>query len=192
MKLFTQTLIGLTISSALVVSANAAMSYGTNETGQFYVGAKVGQLDVDKPKDTTAYGVYAGYNFDRNFGTQVEYVGSDKADYSDNGLQHSHEAKSYGIYGTYRHPINSTPFYVNGRLGVAKTEVEGTMGKYSNNNVFLENSVRITETFSKDKTSIAGGVGVGFQATPNFGIEANYNYLNADAKMWGVSAHLSF
>lgn len=176
---------------ALVMSANAAISYGNPTAGQVYIGAKVGQLDVDKPKKATAYGVYAGYNFDRNLGAQVEYVGSDNADYANQGKQHSYETKSYGVYGTYRYPINNTPFYVNGKLGVAKTEVEGTEGKISNNNPILDNSTRITKTYSEDKTSLAGGVGVGF-SQGNFGVEAGYSYLNKDASLWGIGAHLAF
>lgn len=190
MKTLTKAILALTAASVMTLSANAKISYGN--AGEPYVGVKVGQIDVDKPKKATAYGVYAGYNFDRNLGVQAEYIGSDNADYADKGVQHSYEAKSYGVYGTYHYPINNTPFYVNGKLGVAKTEVEGTEGKISNNNPILDNSTRITKTYSEDKTSLAGGVGVGFKPTKNLGVEATYSYLNSDASVWGVGAHLAF
>ena len=166
-------LLALSASSLLMMSASAAVSYGANSVGQPYVGVKVGQFDLDKLQShkgkLTAYGVYGGYNFDQNTGVELEYL-----------AEYEVKAKTYGAYGTYRYHFDNMPVYAKGKLGLSKTEVEN----YTTN----------SRAYSKkdDKTSIAGGVGVGFQPTANFGIEAGYNYLNADANMWGLGAHLAF
>ena len=179
MKILNKAILALGASSVLAMSANAAITYGSAAAGQPYVGVKVGQIDADKAKNATAYGVYAGYNFDPNFVAEVEYMGSEDKSYTANGVDREFDAKTYGAYGTYRYNFNNTPVYVKGKLGIAKTEVE-------------DRRVSGNSTIESDKTSLAGGAAVGFNATPNVGFEAGYNYLNSDATMWGVGAHLKF
>ena len=180
MKTLQKTLIALAAGSLLSMGAQAAVSYGNGYTGQPYVGAKVGQfdLDVDGADKPTAYGVYGGYNFDPNFGIEAEYVGSDDADYYNGDI----DAKTYGAYGTYRYQFPNTGLYAKGKLGVAKTEIEG--------NYFAENSNR--KTISKDDTSLAGGVGLGYSVNPNFSVEAEYDKLGSDADLMTVGAQLKF
>lgn len=180
MKTLQKTLLALAAGSLLSVSAQAAVSYGNGYTGQPYVGVKVGQfdLDVDGADDPTAYGVYGGYNFDPNFGIEAEYVGSDDADYRSNG---NIDAKTYGAYGTYRYAFPNTGLYAKGKLGVAKTEVEGD---------YTELGIR--RSFSDDDTSIAGGVGLGYSVNPDFSVEAEYDMLGSDADLMTVGAHLKF
>ena len=180
MKTLQKTLIALAAGSLLSVGAQAAVSYGNGYTGQPYVGAKVGQfdLDVDGADDPTAYGVYGGYNFDPNFGIEAEYVGSDDADYYNGDI----DAKTYGAYGTYRYQFPNTGLYAKGKLGVAKTEIEG--------NYLAENSNR--KTISTDDTSLAGGVGLGYSVNPNFSVEAEYDKLGSDADLMTVGAQLKF
>lgn len=180
MKTLNKAILALGASSVLTMSANAAITYGSSAAGQPYVGVKVGQIDIDgAPSKATAYGVYGGYNFDQNFGVEAEYIGSEDKGYTQGARDYEYNAKTYGAYGTYRYNFNNTPAYVKGKLGVAKTEVEDKSldGRYS---------------AESDETGLAGGVAVGFNATPNVGIEAGYNYLGSDANMWGVGAHLKF
>lgn len=177
MKTFNKALLAIAASSVLAVSANAAVSYGANSVGQPYVGVKVGKLKVDDVPNATGYGVYGGYNFDQNFGVEAEYIGSEDKDLNNN--QAEYNIKSYGLYGTYRYNFANTPIYGKAKLGVARTEGEIE----SKNGNFKEKE--------KD-TRVAGGVGVGYQATQNLGIEASYSYLDSDVDMWGVGAHLSF
>ena len=190
MKFSYKTYLAMAICAS-AVSSNAAISYGDPNIGQVYVGAKVGQIDTDKPKKATAYGVYAGYNIDRNLGAEIEYVTSKNADYSDGGLEHSYEASTYGVYGTYRYPINNTSFYVKGKLGIAKTKVDGTSGVYSQKAPIPGEPIRITGSYSTEKTGLAGGVSAGFNQG-NIGVEAGYSYLNQDASLWGIGVHLAF
>lgn len=181
MKTLQKTLLALATGTLLTVSAQAAVAYGSGYTGQPYVGVKVGQfdLDVDNADDPTAYGIYGGYNFDPNFGMEVEYVGSDDADYRNGDI----DAKTYGAYGTYRYAFPNTALYAKGKLGIAKTEVEGdyTVGslKYSD---------------STSDTGLAGGIGLGYAVNSNMSIEGEYAMMDSDvdANLMTIGAHLKF
>lgn len=188
-----KTLLAVSASSLLAMSANAAISYGNSADAQPYVGAKIGQVDAKQINGkNTAYGIYAGYNFDQNFGAEVEFVGSDAKEFDVTVpavvgvspavvLPVKGDVKSFGAYGTYRYNFINTPFYAKGKLGIAKTKVDVTGRKatasYSN---------------KSDETSLAGGVGVGFKPLANVGIEASYNYLSEDANAISLGAHLAF
>ncbi|WP_201537590.1 porin family protein [Psychrobacter immobilis] len=179
MKTLQKTLLALAAGSLLTVTAQAAVGYGNGYTGQPYVGAKVGQfdLDIDGADDPTAYGVYAGYNFDPNFGIEAEYVGSDDADYRGGDI----DAKTYGAYGTYHYAFPNTGLYAKGKLGVAKTEVEAD---------YNVGALKVSR--SDDDTSLAGGVGLGYNVNPNFGVEAEYDMLGSDTDLMTVGANLKF
>ncbi|MEC5209817.1 outer membrane immunogenic protein [Psychrobacter sp. PL15] len=178
MKTLQKTLLALAAGSLLSVSAQAAVSYGNGYTGQPYVGVKVGQfdLDVNNADDPTAYGVYAGYNFDPNFGMEVEYVGSDDADYRGGDI----DAKAYGAYGTYRYAFPNTALYAKGKLGIARTEVEAQSTNFGLNN------------FKDSDTSLAGGVGLGYAVNSDLSVEAEYDMLGSDLDLMTIGAHLKF
>ncbi len=178
MKTLQKTLLALAAGSLLSMGAQAAVSYGNGYTGQPYVGAKVGQFDLDyagadKP---TAYGGYAGYNFEPNFGMEAEFVGSDDADYRGGDI----DAKTYGAYGTYRYGFPNTGLYAKGKLGVARTEVDRS------------NTTFASDSGSDKDTSLAGGVGLGYSVNPNFSVEAEYDKLGSDADLMTVGAQLKF
>lgn len=178
MKTLQKTLLALAVGSLVSVGAQAAVSYGSGYVGQPYVGIKAGQFDLDlngadKP---TAYGVYAGYNFDPNFGMEVEYLGSDDADYYNGDV----DAKTYGAYGTYRYTFPNTALYAKGKLGVARTEVKAT------------GAVPVSFNGKDKDTSIAGGLGLGYAVNSDFSVEAEYDRLSSDANLWTVGAHLKF
>lgn len=179
MKTLQKTLLALAVGSLVSVGAQAAVTYGSGYTGQPYVGVKVGQfkLDVDNADDPTAYGVYGGYNFDPNFGVEAEYVGSSDADYNNGDI----DAKSYGLYGTYRYAFPNTGLYAKGKLGVAKTKVEGD---------YNVGPVKVSS--SSSDTGIAGGIGLGYSVNPDFSVEAEYDILDSDVDLWTVGAHFKF
>lgn len=60
-----------------------------------------------------------GIIFDRNFGVEAEYVGSDEKEYDIGNMHHRYDAKSYGAYATYRYQLPTMPVYLKGKLGVA-------------------------------------------------------------------------
>ena len=182
MKTLQKTLLALAVGSLVSVGAQAAVSYGNGYTGQPYVGVKVGKFDLDTngASDPTAYGVYGGYNFDPNFGVEAEYVGSDDADYYNGDV----DAKTYGVYGTYRYGFANTPVYAKGKLGVARTKIDG----YSYDAFAIPQSRSVSDS----STRLAGGLGLGYTVNPNFGIEAEYDIVGSDADLWTVGAHLKF
>lgn len=181
MKTLSKTLLALSASSLMVMSANAAISYGSTAVSQPYAGVKIGQINADQiDGKNTAYGVYGGYNFDQNFGVEAEFIGSDSKDFNIVNRPVKGDVKSYGVYGTYNYNFINTPFYAKGKLGLAKTEVDVTSRD------------AVTYNINSDKTGLAGGVGVGYKPTSNIGLEASYNYLSKDATMMGLGAHLTF
>ncbi len=179
MKTLQKTLLALAAGSLLTVGAQAAVTYGNGYTGQPYVGVKVGQfdLDVDGADDPTAYGVYGGYNFDPNFGVEVEYVGSDDADYYGGDI----DAKTYGAYGTYRYAFPNSGLYAKGKVGIAKTELEASA-----------TVAGITRKASVDDTSLAGGIGLGYAVSQDFSVEAEYDIVGSDADLMTIGAHVKF
>ena len=192
MNTLQKTLIALATGSLLSVSAQAAVSYA----GQPYIGVKVGQIDADTDlgslDKSTAYGVYAGYNFDPNVGVEVEYLGSDDSDYTytKNGVTSTGEGdvKTYGAYGTYRYYFpNTSGLYAKGKLGVAKTDIDAatTPVKVGNRDVSRA-------SVDSSSTGIAGGVGIGFAPSANVGIEAEYSKVGSDADLISLGAHLKF
>ncbi|MFB6348170.1 porin family protein [Moraxella marmotae] len=181
MKTLSKALLAVSASSLLAMSANAAISYGNSADAQPYVGVKIGQIDADQISGkNTAYGVYGGYNFDQNFGVEAEFVGTDSKKFHIGNAPVEGDVKTYGAYGTYRYNFMNTPFYAKGKLGIAKTEVD------------VKGREGVAYSQNRDKTSLAGGVGVGYKPTANFGVEASYNYLSEDATMLGLGAHLAF
>lgn len=185
MKVLNKALIALTATAVLATGAHASVNYGASGTG-VYAGAKVGQFDIDKVEghkgDLTAYGIYGGYNFDPNFGVEAEYQSADSDKYTVGNAEYELKAKTYGAYGTYRYNFGTSPVYLKGKLGVAKTELQDK-GVSQTSSLYSDKS---------DKTGLAGGVAIGFKPTQNFGIEAGYNYLNENANVWGVGAHFAF
>lgn len=179
MKTLQKTLLALAAGSLLSISAQAAVSYGNGYTGQPYVGVKVGQfdLDVDGADDPTAYGVYGGYNFDPNFGVEVEYVGSDDADYYGGDI----DAKTYGAYGTYRYAFPNSGLYAKGKVGIAKTELEASA-----------TVAGVTRSESVDDTSLAGGIGLGYAVNQDFSVEAEYDIVGSDTDLMTIGAQLKF
>lgn len=171
MKALVKTLLALTAGVVMASTAQANNNYASNayvssesvnpyyadsHTGQAYVGAKggvynsYGNSNLDD-KDPVAYGVYAGYHFDKSFGVEAEYMKSKSGDY---------DMDAYGAYGTYRHYFkNNNNLYAKGKLGFTNSEISDGV---------LEGS------------DISGGIGLGFQAAPNLDIEGEYSRIFDD------------
>ena len=188
MKTLQKTLLALAAGSLMTAGAQAAVNYGNTMTAQPYIGAKVGQYDLDGAKDTgTAYGVYGGAKFTPNFGLEAEYLTTSDEDFN-NVTEYS--ADTYGLYATadYAFP-NTGGLYGKGRLGVAKNEID------------LESKSNVVKVSSDNSdTGVAGGLGLGYNIAPNASVEAMYNWYptveigNTDYDASGVSlgAHFKF
>ena len=182
MNTLQKALIALSVGSLLSVSAQAAVNYA----GQPYVGVKAGKfmVDTDDLDDPTAYGVYAGYNFDPNFGAEVEYVGSSDTDI-DTGtslLKGEYDLKNYGAYGTYRYQFPNTSLYAKGKLGFAKAEINASLSDGLGNSV----------SESDSDSGVAGGIGLGYNFNTNMSVEAEYDYVAEDITLLSVGAHFKF
>ncbi|WP_440464494.1 porin family protein [Psychrobacter sp. ASPA161_6] len=181
MNTLQKSLIALSMGSLLSVSAQAAVNYA----GQPYVGIKAGKflVDTDDLDDPTAYGIYAGYNFDPNFGAEVEYVGSSDTDIETgtSAIKAEYDLKTYGAYGTYRYQFPNTGLYAKGKLGFAKAEI----------NVSASTS-GYSDSDSDSDSGVAGGIGLGYNVNPNMSIEAEYDYVAEDTTLLTVGAHYKF
>ena len=182
MNTLQKALIALSVGSLLRVSAPAAVNY----VGQPYVGVKAGKfmVDADDLDDPTAYGIYAGYNFDPNFGAEVEYVGSSDTDV-DTGtrlLKGEYDLKTYGAYGTYRYQFPNTALYAKGKLGFAKAEID----------VSVDNVLGYSASSSESDSGVAGGIGLGYNFNPSMSVEAEYDYVAEDITLLTLGAHIKF
>ena len=182
MKTLNKTLLALIAGTVVTAGANAAL-YQTNTVGyagQPYIGLKAGQFNVDDVDgdNPVAYGIYGGYNFTPNFGAEVEYVGSSDADLDGGG---DYNAQTLGAYGTYRYNFPTSSVYAKAKLGFAQTKLEAS---YAN------------ESYDEDDTGIAGGVGLGYNLSPNTAVEAEYAILpsvnDTDTNLWTIGAHMKF
>ncbi|WP_296405108.1 porin family protein [Psychrobacter sp.] len=165
MKLFQKTLLAVVAGSLVTVGAQAATNYGM--TAQPYIGAKVGQYDLDAAKDAaTSYGIYGGAKFTPNFGVEAEYMTTSDEDFSTTLVEKSeYSADVYGLYATYDYTFPGSQMYAKGRLGVAKNEV-----KLDSKNVLGVNNGDYSDT------GVAGGVGVGYNLAPNAAVELAYDW----------------
>ena len=182
MKLLQKTLLTLVVGTLLSVSAQAAINYA----GQPYVGIKAGKFMVDDSDldDPTAYGVYAGYNFDSNFGAEIEYVGSSDTDINTgtSAIKADYNLKTYGIYGTYRYQFPNTALYAKGKLGLAKAELDAS----------VSNILGYSGSTSDSDSGVAGGIGLGYNFNPNMSLEAEYDYVAEDVTLLTIGAHYKF
>ena len=182
MNTLQKALIALSVGSLMSVSAQAAADYA----GQPYVGVKIGKFMVDDSDldDPTAYGIYAGYNFDSNFGAEVEYVGSSDTDIDTgrSNIDAEYDLKTYGAYGTARYQFPNTGLYAKGKLGFAKTELDVNVSDNFGNSGSSSNS----------DSGVAGGIGLGYNFNPNMSVEAEYDYVAEDVTLLTVGAHYKF
>jgi len=182
MNTLQKALIALSVGSLMSVSAQAAADYA----GQPYVGVKVGKFMVDDSDfdDSTAYGIYAGYNFDSNFGAEIEYVGSSDTDIDTgrSNIDAEYDLKTYGAYGTARYQFPNTGLYAKGKLGFAKVELDVNVSDNFGNSGSSSNS----------DSGVAGGIGLGYNFNPNMSVEAEYDYVAEDVTLLTVGAHYKF
>lgn len=171
MKILQKTLLAVLAGSLMTAGAQAAVNYGTFNTAQPYIGAKVGQYDADGADDeATSYGIYGGAKFTPNFGVEAEYLTTNDADAFKDGTESSeYNGQVYGLYATYDYAFpNTGGLYAKGRLGIAKNEIEVDY----KDTAYPEDN----ENFSESDTGIAGGLGLGYNIAPNAAIEVAYEW----------------
>ncbi|AWT50065.1 cell envelope biogenesis protein OmpA [Psychrobacter sp. YP14] len=166
MKTLQKTLLALVAGSLMTAGAQAAITYGNGMTAQPYIGAKIGQYDLDDADDEAlSYGVYGGAKFTPNFGIEAEYLTTSDEDFAP-GSEYS--ADVYGLYGTYDYTFPGSQMYAKGRLGVAKNKVD----------VDAKNAAGQFASYNgkHSDTGIAGGLGLGYNIAPNAAVELAYDW----------------
>ena len=128
------TIAALLAASGLVVSS-AAMAQGKPADTGFYVGATLGQSDIDfdcspfscDTKDT-AFRILGGYQINRNFAAEIGYHDFGKV--TINGVGDV-KANAFELVGLGMYPINPQ-FSVYGKLGFYRGEAKGFGDKETN------------------------------------------------------------
>ncbi|MUG33453.1 porin family protein [Psychrobacter sanguinis] len=179
MNTLQKSLLALASASLLSVSAHAAAP-----ATQGYLGLKGGLVMLDDDStvdidDAAALGVYGGYNFNPNVAIEAEYVASEDADISAYGIKGEYNVEFFGMYGVYRHYFPNSPVYGKGKLGFVRAKTEASVMGFKE---------------SDTDTEIAGGLGLGFAATPNIDIEGEFSLMggDADGQMLSIGAAYKF
>ncbi|WP_201544477.1 porin family protein [Psychrobacter sp. H7-1] len=167
MKTLQKTLLALAAGSLMTVGAQAAVNYGNGMTAQPYIGAKIGQYDLDKAdNEAMSYGIYGGAKFTPNFGVEAEYMTTNDEDFTRGANKSEYSADVYGLYGTYDYTFPGSQMYAKGRLGVAKNKVDIDSKSLAYNRY----------DGKKSDTGIAGGLGLGYNLAPNAAVEVAYDW----------------
>ena len=137
-------------AAAMAVSAGA-LAQQPAATG-FYIGAEVGQTDLDGADDDIGFKLLGGYRFHTNIAAELGYgLLYDKGGAEVTTL----EAVAVGIF-----PI-ANQFSIIGKLGLANVDVETAAG-------------------SDDKTEITWGLGVQYDFSRNLGVRALWQRYETD------------
>jgi OOP family OmpA-OmpF porin len=146
--------------AAMLGAAAMAMSAGAlaqqNETG-WYVGADIGQLDLEGADKDTAIRFLGGYKINRTFAAEVGYAMLyDKDDV---------EVTAWELVGIAKMPLGNK-FSVFGKLGFAMWEAEADV---------------LGLTFKDDGTDLTFGAGVQYDVSRNLGLRAQWQRYDVDA-----------
>lgn len=180
MKGFYKATAALLVGTMMTVGAQAAIS---GMTGSPYVGVKAGKFMVDEDglDDLNALGGVIGYQMNPNVGIEAEYNGSKEKSIKLNDFDVDYSFKNYGVYGTYRYDFNNTNLYAKGKLGLAKAEAKATATKGA-----------VSSSAKESDTGVAGGLGLGYQFTPNIAIEGEYAIITSDVDALTIGAKYQF
>lgn len=172
---------------ATLVSGLSVTAFANNNHGG-YIGAKVGtslsdsvevadnKIDTDKPM---SYGVYGGYTWQNHMGVELEYNKLEDSDVKVNNTKIGDvSSDTIGLYGTYAvYPESMGNMYLKGKLGLVRADSE-------------YKSLSGNTTASSDETGVGMGVGIGYDITPNFSVEGEYNYANVNGDMSNIGLGL--
>lgn len=159
------------IATALLLSAAVATPAFAADEG-FYAGVTLGNAKVNVPaafgpatkNSDTVYGVLAGYQFNQNWGAEVEYTGAGKF----TTATATGKADAFGVTAVGTLPMSDT-FSLYGKLGFA--QVSGKANGAAGN---------------ANRTSATYGLGLQYNATQNVGIRFGWDRFGAAATSGGV------
>ncbi|MYM66216.1 outer membrane beta-barrel protein [Pseudoduganella sp. FT55W] len=152
-----------------------------------YIGANVGRaeqkVDVESysfKESTTAYKLYGGYTYNRNFGFEVGFADLREAEKRGNGARIASEPKTVYIAATGTLPLNDQ-FALFGKVGVASSHVKVSAS-----------APGISASGSDNQTSPYIGVGASFALNKNVSFVAEYENFGKIAKDGGSHIKADF
>jgi OOP family OmpA-OmpF porin len=186
-----------TLLASLVLAA-AAVPFAA-QAQQGYFGVNLGQANhslndaglvaTSRAEKKTAFKIYGGYNFDKNWGVEVGYAdfGNPRNVYTVAGAPVTLDYRASAVYvaGTGTLPINDQ-FALFGKLGFSAGRVSGSVS-----------GAGTTFTGSGSKSSVMGGIGASYSFTKNLAVVAEYEdfgKVNTDirASMWSIGLRYKF
>ncbi|MGH8669669.1 MAG: porin family protein [Burkholderiales bacterium] len=147
-------------AAAMAVSAGAMAQQA--DTG-LYLGASIGQADLEIDKDT-AWKIFGGYQLNRTFAVELGYTNLGEASETVLGVPATAEATAWEVIGVAKFPV-ANQFSVYGLAGIAMVEAEGRAGGI---------------TVSDDSTELTFGVGAQYDVSRNLGVRAQWQRYGAD------------
>jgi OOP family OmpA-OmpF porin len=147
-------------AAAMAVSAGAVAQQA--DTG-LYVGASIGQADLDIDKDT-AWKIFGGYQLNRNLSVELGYTNLGEVSETVLGVTASAEATAWEVIGLYKFPV-ANQFSIYGLAGIAMVEAEARA---------------LGVTVSDDSTELTFGVGAQYDFSTNVGLRAQWQRYGAD------------
>lgn len=175
---------------AAILASSISLPVIAADTG-FYVGGSVGRSDYGVgPGDLgmtsgtvddtdTAYKVFGGYNFTRNFGVEAAYVDLGDLTFSGNvgatPVSGSADVEGFNISAVLTAPINER-FSVFGKLGAFVWDGD-----------FSANSTAVSWSGSDSGTDFSAGLGASYSFNKNLSLRAEYEYFDdVDTNLWTV------
>ena len=155
-------------AAAMAVSAGAVAQQA--DTG-LYVGASIGQADLDIDKDT-ACKASIGYQINRTFAAEVGYT--NLGEVSELGVTAEATAWEGIVLGKF--PV-ANQFSVYGLAGIAMVEAEAS---------------GFGVTASDDSTELTFGVGAQYDVSRNLGVRAQWQRYGADEDIDVISVGVVF
>lgn len=161
-----KSLIALALGS--VVAFPAAAQWNSPLWSQAYVGAGVGQSDVESVDDReNSWKVFAGVGFNQIVGAEIAYT--------DHNTFEGVDITSWSLAATAQVPLDPT-WYLLAKLGATRNEID--------------------DGVSENSTELLAGVGVGLRFNKNIGLRLEYEHLgdlpDTDLKLQNVSLSLTY
>ena len=140
--------------AAVLGAASLTLSSGAlaQQSTGWYVGADIGNAEINNGPDDTAWRLVGGYQFNRNLAAEVGYSSLLDKD----GV----EATALELVAVGMFPI-ANRFSVFGKVGFANVEVESAAG-------------------SDDKTELTYGVGVQYDFSPRLGLRGQWQRYDTE------------
>ena len=174
------------VAMTMLVS-HAAIAENIDASG-FSLGLTLGQIDFGLPKNSFTYGVKGAYQFNENLGIEGQYLTTDGKEFTANDRRQDFDSQSYGLYGTYNYALNNSPVYLKPKLGVSRTELDIVKIRDAK----LIDATVIQEETSVNKTSLSGGLAVGYRVGDKYILELGYDYLNSDTDAINLGFNYKF